>query len=95
LIFTSCNTQESEIKALFTEAELEAQNILVNYLDSQVINYSGINNIGEAYKSYLLPVSKSNSSYKMVFLANKNIAYFIENISNNVTSWYQNTCKSH
>jgi len=52
LLQVSCSNEETDIKLLFSESELETQNMLIHHLDSIVIHHSGTNDIENAYKLY-------------------------------------------
>ena len=49
----SCNKLDSQIEAVFEKDELKTQDIIINYLDSVIINYTGRNNLNKAYPLYL------------------------------------------
>jgi len=47
-----CKKYESEINLIFDKEELETQDAIINFLDSVVIDYTGIKNFKKAYPIY-------------------------------------------
>ena len=47
-----CNNYKSQIKLIFDEEEQKTQDVIVNFLDSVVIDYTGIKNLKKAYPMY-------------------------------------------